>query len=395
MKKIVTLVVGILLMLCLGSVYTYSVIKQELIQYLGISVFESGIPYMVSLFFYAMSMLMTGRFINRVPLIILMGIGSLLVSGGWILASYTHNLLSFTLFYGVMMGIGIGMLYGAPIRIINDLVDKNSGLFTGLLLMGFGLSPMLTAPLFHHLLEANGLTGLLRYIGILYLLLLVTFSMLLYTLYRMQMKLGQGHEDVVKAKKSANFVWTKAYRKSFVGLYINFLLGTMIGLLIIGITNDIGVLYVGLTPKVTAWWISSFALANGIGRPLWGWIMDKYHIQKAIYLAYSSVILATLILIFAPTGSTLAFVISLSLFWLSLGAWLSIAPTATKFIFGKENQSYIYGMLFTAYGFSAILGVTMSGLITSYFSSYTFILIAILITASFGIFLASKNKILP
>jgi MFS family permease len=52
---------------------------------------------------------------------------------------------------------------------------------------------------------------------------------------------------------------------------------------------------------------------------------------------------------------------------MSLGAWLSIAPTVTKMYFGKDQYTSNYGVVFTAYGIGAILGTTLSGILFDFF----------------------------
>lgn len=69
---------------------------------------------------------------------------------------------------------------------------------------------------------------------------------------------------------------------------------------------------------------------------------------------------------------TLLFMITFSLLWLSLGGWLSIAPTATAQFFGTIHYSKNYGILFTGYGVGALLGNLMSGKIRDIFGSYIF-----------------------
>ena len=57
-------------------------------------------------------------------------------------------------------------------------------------------------------------------------------------------------------------------------------------------------------------------------------------------------------------------------FWLTLGGWLAIAPTATPTFFGAKNNAKNYGVVFTAYGLGAILGTLTSGILRDMFGSY-------------------------
>jgi MFS family permease len=57
-------------------------------------------------------------------------------------------------------------------------------------------------------------------------------------------------------------------------------------------------------------------------------------------------------------------------FWLCLGGWLAIAPTATNTFFGVKNYAKNYGLVFLAYGAGAILGGIVSGQAKDTFGSY-------------------------
>lgn len=63
--------------------------------------------------------------------------------------------------------------------------------------------------------------------------------------------------------------------KSFKALYFNFLIGSMIGLMLIGMTSNVGVDLIKLSPKTVALLISIFAVFNGVGRPIFGFLTDK------------------------------------------------------------------------------------------------------------------------
>jgi len=73
--------------------------------------------------------------------------------------------------------------------------------------------------------------------------------------------------------------------KSFKGLYINFLIGTTIGLMLIGLTSSVGTELIGLSPMKAAFLMTLFAVFNGIGRPIFGWLTDKLASKSAMYLS--------------------------------------------------------------------------------------------------------------
>jgi OFA family oxalate/formate antiporter-like MFS transporter len=160
---------------------------------------------------------------------------------------------------------------------------------------------------------------------------------------------------------------------SFKGLYLNFVLGTMIGLTLIGLTANIGLRYVGFNVIQVSQWMAIFALFNGGGRPLFGWITDQLSISKAMLISFSLIISASLLMIFFGQIHPIIFILSFIIFWFSLGGWLAIAPTSTMKLYGIKHYSQNYGVIFTAYGLGAILGVLASGYLLDAFNQVNFI----------------------
>lgn len=90
----------------------------------------------------------------------------------------------------------------------------------------------------------------------------------------------------------------------------------------------------------------------------------------------------------AKEGSLYLYVVCFCGFWLCLGGWLAIAPTATAAFFGMKNYTRNYGVVFFAYGLGAILGGIISGQAKDLFGSFTYAFIPTAILAVIGIILS-------
>ena len=78
-------ILGIIIMMFLGTVHSYSAFRTSLEQAFDIGTAQSGLPYMTALAFYAILMFITGRYIERFNPRTIILVGGLLVSAGWIL----------------------------------------------------------------------------------------------------------------------------------------------------------------------------------------------------------------------------------------------------------------------------------------------------------------------
>lgn len=342
-------VIGTLLMLLIGIVYSYSIFRLEIEILYNASKFESGIPYMIALFFFSLFMAVGGYLYSKYDTKKIGFIGVLLISSGFILTSLENSILLITITYGVIVGTGVGILYGLPLRIVSQLDFKNVGFVTGIVLLGFGLSPLLFAPLINSLIQSQGLNATFLFLGIGYFVLMLPLVLILTKQDQLE-KTAEGYPfGIFKEKK-------------FMNLYLLFFLGTFIGLTFIGFTGNIGKELIGLSSNTIAILLGVFAVFNGVGRPLFGYLHDKVGFKKTAIFSFGCLATAAL-LHYLFANNYIIFIASFIVFYINFGGWLSLASATTMELFGKENYSKNYGLMYTAYGVGAIIGNSTSGLL--------------------------------
>jgi MFS family permease len=376
---------SILLMMIYGTVYSWSIFRVAVEDYFNIGTALSGLPYMMFLLFYAISMLIGGKFIEKYPPNRILIFGGLFICLGWIFSSISIGIVSLTISYGVVIGFGVGISYGVPIYVMAKWFPNKKGMIVGLVLAGFGLSPLLTAPLGRWLIYNSGLKATFLYYGIIFGVLIPLISILI----RIPVldKLEQKEDKKVLVNKTA---MTKT--KSFKYAYICFFIGTLIGLTIIGLTNNVGTNVIGIGANDVAIMMVVFAIFNGIGRPLFGWMTEKYGTIKSMGFSYVLIIIASICMLFANEGSTIVYIIAFSILWLNLGAWLAIAPIMTMKLYGMESYSENYGIMFTAYGVGAVVGVLSTGILIDLFNNYKLIFLLFIAFSVLGLIMSKKVK---
>lgn len=365
-------ILGIIIMMFLGTVYSYSVFRLSLENIFNIGSAESGMPYMTALAFYALFMFLTGKYLERFnPRTIILA-GGFLVSLGWILSSFATNIVMLTITYGCVSGAGVGIAYGVPMTVVAKWFPKEKGLAVGMVLIGFGLSPLITAPLARALVEYYGVLTAFLVLGIGFGIALPFLS---YPFkYPIELDIKNMKSIPIVQGSTKNFRTKEMIKsKSFKGLYLNFIIGTMIGLMLIGMTTSVGVEFIGIEHNEVIQLMVVFAVFNGLGRPTFGWLTDRLTSKKAMLLSYSLILLSATLLIVAGQNNKLIYIISFSVFWFNLGGWLAIAPASTLRLYGIKNYSQNYGLVFTAYGIGAITGVSTSGLLLDIHKNYYFV----------------------
>jgi len=375
---------GMSVLLCLGSVYAWSIFRTPLQNELNIGATQSLLPYTIALVFYAALMPVAGFYIPRVGARTVAIVGGLIVGLGYVLSSFATNIAMLTFTYGVIAGSGVGITYGVPMAVVAQWFPDKKGLAVGLTIVGFGLSPLITAPLANSLISLYSVRATLRILGIAFAIIIPAIAL---AFKRPPAGWHPKHNSADPPKAAL----PKAYpqhilsSRSFYGLWICYAIGTLIGLSAIGISGPVGEEIIKINPGLAAGSVSLFALFNGLSRPLFGWLSDRFKPHYVAIATYVLILVACILMANAQAGQVATYLFAFCLFWFCLGGWLAIAPTTTLHFFNPDRYAQNYGIVFTAYGVGALLGTLAAGQIRDWFGAYTYAFYPMALLAVLGI----------
>ncbi len=124
-------ILGMVINLCLGSIYSWSVFVGPLTNYftkdLGqvVSASEILLPFSVFLAFFAIAMPFAGKYIEKYGPRNMTIVGGCLTGLGWLLSSFAGSVQWLYLFYGVIAGIGVGIALWSPCCRCSPLVPRS------------------------------------------------------------------------------------------------------------------------------------------------------------------------------------------------------------------------------------------------------------------------------
>lgn len=379
---------GMSVLLCLATVYSWSIFRKPLEGELNIGATGSLLPYTVALVCYAALMPIAGFYISRIGTRTIAAIGGLFVGAGYILSSFATNIVTMTLAYGVIAGTGVGITYGVPMVVVARWFPDKKGLAVGLTIVGFGLSPLITAPLANNLINAYTVRPTLRILGIAFTLIILAIAIAL----KLPPKNWHPRQDLSArstATSAVNYPANLLKSRSFYGLWICYAIGTLIGLSAIGISSPVAEEIINIDPGLAASSVALFAVFNGGSRPLFGWLSDRFKPHYVAIASYTLILIACVLMLDVREGEVATYLIAFCLFWFSLGGWLAIAPTITLRLFNPDHYAQNYGIVFTAYGVGALLGTLTAGQIRDWFGTYTYAFYPMVLLAIVGIAVAS------
>ena len=368
-------IVGLLINVCLGSIYAFSIFRKPLESMWEITSSQSGYPFMVFLTVFAITMPLAGNLMARWGPRKTTMLGGLLVGTGWIAASFSPNIAILTLLYGVIGGAGVGIVYGCPIAVIAKWFPQKSGLAIGLTVMGFGVSALVMAPLMKIMIDHPdiGILQTFLYLGIALGIVILLLAQLLSFpptgWISAGTKLTVGIATTVASTSDLNRQEMLKTRH-FYALWATYTIGCLSGLMAVGIAFPVGTEIAKLNTTMAALAVSLFAVFNGLGRPLFGAMTDKLGPRYTAIISFAMILSVSLLVSFFEQGNTILYLFTFCILWMCLGGWLAIAPTSTGIFFGKKHYAQNYGVVFTAFGAGAILGTLTSSNIKDITGSY-------------------------
>jgi MFS family permease len=388
-------ILGMIINLCLGAIYSWSVFVQPLTDYfthtLGqqVSASEILLPFSVFLAFFAVAMPFTGKYIDRYGPRNVTIVGGILTGLGWLLASFAQSVSMLYVMYGVIGGIGVGIAYGVPVAVSARWFPDKRGLAVGLTVLGFGFSAFLTANIAGLFISLYGVMNTFRIFGIVFVVLTILLALPLKFPPSGWVPKGwtppilkPGEQKSCEMNRSQMLKTT-----SFYGLWCCYFIGCLAGLTAISIAKPVGTEIVHIGAGLAIFLVGFFAIFNGGGRPVFGALTDRFTPRNTAIASFLLIACAALIMWQIPTEPV--YILAFALLWGCLGGWLAIAPATCGSYFGTCDYPRCYGVLFLAYGAGAIAGPQLAGFIKTSSGSYLGVFPCVLVLAIIGIGIAA------
>lgn len=350
------LVATVLINLCIGSGYAWSVYQKPLIVLFNWTTHEVSMTFTICFALVPIAMIIGGKIQDRHGSKLVIFVGGILFSSGVVGAGFANSLSFLYLSYGVLGGLGMGAVYGTTVANTVKFFPDKRGLASGLVVGGYAFGAVVIAPVSSALIEAYGVLTTFKILGAAYLSVISTCALFIKTAPHDYRPAGWVPAELTaKTLTHPDKDWRGLLTDPlFYVLWGMFIIGCISGLMIIGHASPIGQEVVKLDPKSAAIAVGLLAFGNMTGRILWGWISDKIGRYNAIMTIF---ILAGLMM-FAMTQVTTAasFMAVLTTIGLCYGGITGIFPSITADMFGSKNLGMNFGMIFTAFGVAAYVG---------------------------------------
>lgn len=381
---------GVMLNLALGSLYAWSVFVLPLEREFGWDRSQTSWVFTIAIVVFALTFIAAGRLQDTYgprPIVL---VGGTLLGLGFALASFTTSLLFLYIAFGVVVGLGNGFGYAAPVPVASKWFPDKRGLVVGLMVGGYGAGSAILGPLAASLIEAQGWRFTFRLLGVVFFVMAMIGAALLKNPPVGYTPPGWKPSAAMTARRdvpTAEVVRTP----TFYLLWIAYCLGTTSGLMVISQLVPFGT-NAGLSAAAATFALTIGAVGNAGGRILSGWLSDSIGRLTTLRIMIVVSALAMPALFLGRQNVAVFYLLVAAVYW-CYGTQLSLFASTTADFYGTKYLGLNYGLLFTAWGVAGILGPFIAGRAFSRFNDYgsAFYIAAGLSVVAFGALAVTRN----
>jgi OFA family oxalate/formate antiporter-like MFS transporter len=169
-------VAAVIMQICLGAVYGWSVFVKPLVAAENWKLTDVSLNFTVALVFLGFGTVIGGLWLDRVGPRKVATVAGILYGIGYLVAGYAvaqHSLYEMYLGYGLITGIGMGMGYICPVATLVKWFPDMRGLMTGVAVCGYGFGALIMSPFAAWAITHHGLPATFSTLGVVYLIVVV------------------------------------------------------------------------------------------------------------------------------------------------------------------------------------------------------------------------------
>jgi oxalate/formate antiporter len=295
---------------------------------------------------------------------LLIGLGTLLSGAGWIAAAHISSLWGLYASYGLLCGIGTGIVYIGVVGLMVKWFPDRRGFATGVVAAGYGFGAMLTTFPIDAMLKAAGYQHTLLVFGAIFAAVGIAGALTLRA-----PRLGGGANSGSPADAGGSTPREMLGTPVFWLMFVMMSMMSTGGLVVItqftsftktfGIDANTSVTILGITTAAIPAALTFDRITNGLTRPFFGWVSDHIGRENTMAIAFILQGAATYLMLLYRTDPYMLVVLS-GLVFFGWGEIFSLFPSTLTDTFGTAHATTNYGFLYMAQGVGSILGAPVA-----------------------------------
>lgn len=368
MVKAKTLLGSLLVLLVLGSVYSWSLFNSPLAAKYELDLNVIAFTFGIMTLFIAIGSSSSGFLKLKLGMQNVVALSAVCVGAGLLLAAFAPNLIVLYLSAGLLLGFGDGLGYMLVLTNCVKFFPKSKGLISALCIGAYGLGSLLFKSIDSYILANFNLESALLTWGVICAVVVTLGSILIYD--------AMQQASVVSANNSKReYDLHSAIRTlPYWLLSVMFFVDCMVGLYVIGVASNLGTALLKMSAMEAATAVSVVAIANILGRLIMGMLSDKLPRIRLITFDQCLSLIAMVMFVVMPL-TPMMFFAAIALIAFSFGGTLTIYPSIISDFFGIKNLAKNYGLLYLGFGLGSLCGYIFAYAFGSY--ELTFIMMGV------------------
>jgi OFA family oxalate/formate antiporter-like MFS transporter len=402
----VQLLLGLVCMIVISSPqYVWTLFTQPLMTTLQVTLPQIQITFSILIVIQTFLAPGQGLLVDRFGPRALLSVGGALTGLSWVLAARATTLTGLYLTYGLLGGIGTGIVYVGVIGHMVQWFPDRRGFATGVVAAGYGMGALLTTFPIAELLKDSGYEQALVRYGLIFVVVGVVSAQGLRAANptaqnpKPKSQIGFRIESRTTNPEFRQFRPTEMLRTPifwlmFVMMTMMSTAGLMVTSQMAAFTRDFGMadaVVFGLPLLPLA--LSVDRVMNGLTRPFFGWLSDQIGRENTMVIAFT--LEGTAMTLWLLTRSHPAlFVIMSGVVLFGWGEIFSLFPSTLTDTYGTKYATTNYGFLYMAQGVGSVLGGPVAALLHDAYGSWMPVF-AIIIAMNFATALLAGLMLKP
>ena len=385
-KRWVILIASCLINLCVGSMYAWSSLSAPMATELGVEASAMASVFSTANAVGFITMIIGGLLNDKYGPRWVMFVGGLMFGLGMFTCGFAKSVGNLTLSYGVILGLGLSLVYGCTISNTIKFFPDKRGMVGGMTTAFYGISSVIFAPVADALSNAFGARATFKILGIVFLVIICAGSFIM-----QKCPAGfvpTGYVAPVATGKKANDK-TPAEMLKMPIFYVMLLMltcGGIFGMMIISQAKGIAINMVNAAPATATLFVSVLCLFNTAGRLVAGSLSDKLGRINTLTIALVVALVGLAALLGASlTGAMALFAVGVILIGICFGTFMGVFPGFCTDQFGQKNNTVNYGIMWIGFCLAGIVGPTILTKVHNATGTYTLAFVISLCIAVAGL----------
>ena len=366
-KRWLIAIAAIVMQLCLGTVYAWSVFKKPFMTAHGWGETETQVTFMICIGMIGIAAAFGGTLVDKKGPKFVATIGGVLFGIGTLLAGLADAIGSIWLLYlgfGFIAGLGNGFGYITPIATLTRWFPDKRGLVTGLAVMGFGGGAFFMGKIAPPMVISMGVANTFYIWGVIFLVLVPLAAQLYKNPPKGWLPAGFTPKATSGVSAADSFTFDEAFKTpQWWMLWAMLFLNVSAGL---GLISQLSPMAQDVVRKsnpemaaaalalVGGSILAYASIFNGLGRLLWAWTSDAIGRKNVFIIMF--ITQAILYVLLPQIDNQLIFTVVACYLLACYGGGFATMPAFAADSFGPGYIGKVYGIMLTAWGAAGIVG---------------------------------------